>query len=319
MTIASIFTFGTLTLAAFASAQGPVNGPSGFNGCPTNKSSFALTFDDGPGENTPALLKILADAGVKATFFAIGINVATNPDYLKQVYDRGHVIGSHTYTHPDIATLSQDRITAEMQQTDSAILQAIGRAPRLFRYPYGSYSNTGETVIRSMGKTAVYWNVDTVDWQVYDKNPRRIFDDMPGQVAAARATQGIISLQHSELYTPSLNYVARIIDWAKSNGFSMVTVPECIGMSSWYIMPDGTLDPPSADGTRAPAPVIVPTPTNIVPGTFVNPIAGRGNNSGVNTDINANAKLSSKSDATSILEGSVAVGLFATVFAVAML
>src|ERR1700719_4529684 len=100
---------------------------------------IAMTFDDGPSSaNTPRLLEILKQRNIKATFFLIGQNVAANPDIVRRILAEGHEVGNHSWTHPQLSKLSDDRVTAEITKTQDAIKDASGFTPTLLRPPYGA-------------------------------------------------------------------------------------------------------------------------------------------------------------------------------------
>ena len=89
-----------------------------------------MTFDDGPSEKlTPKLLDLLAAHHIKATFFVIGQNAADYPEILKRALQEGHEIGNHSWSHPNLAKMSDEAVRREFKKTDDAITAAIGVAP----------------------------------------------------------------------------------------------------------------------------------------------------------------------------------------------
>src|SRR3989441_7110330 len=102
---------------------------------------IAMTFDDGPSAKlTPKLLDLLAAHHIRATFFVIGENVAEHPEIVAREVREGHEIGNHTWSHPNLAKMSDDRIRGQLRKTEDAIRSAIGNRPTLMRPPYGSIS-----------------------------------------------------------------------------------------------------------------------------------------------------------------------------------
>ncbi|MGO4370469.1 polysaccharide deacetylase family protein [Paenibacillus sp. MCAF20] len=98
---------------------------------------IALTFDDGPDKRyTPAILDILKEKGVKATFFVVGLQVNKSPEVLERIVKEGHEIGNHTYNHKDLSKLGKDTILKEINDSDKLIKDAVGFTPVLFRAPY---------------------------------------------------------------------------------------------------------------------------------------------------------------------------------------
>ncbi len=92
----------------------------------TQRKEVAITFDDGPDpEWTPKILDVLKKYGVKATFFQIGAEVEKYPGVAKRVFDEGHEIGNHTFTHPDISTISKRYFEVELNLTETALREQV--------------------------------------------------------------------------------------------------------------------------------------------------------------------------------------------------
>jgi peptidoglycan/xylan/chitin deacetylase (PgdA/CDA1 family) len=128
--------------------------------------TVALTFDDGPGAATPQVLDVLQRAGVRATFFVVGQQVAANREMLQRIVASGHVLGDHTWSHriPSAsAGWKRSRLSGEIERTRRAILDATGVEPCLFRPP-GGVVKGAESVARAAGLSLVLWSVDTRDW-----------------------------------------------------------------------------------------------------------------------------------------------------------
>ncbi|MEV6110725.1 polysaccharide deacetylase family protein [Streptomyces sp. NPDC051940] len=126
---------------------------------------MALTFDDGPHPTqTPAILRILRRYDTRATFFVIGENIPWNSDVLKAVVDDGHVIGNHSYTHPQLNLIDTARVHRELARTSDLIEQTVGAPPRLARAPYGMWDDRGLRICAALGMEPFQWNIDTNDW-----------------------------------------------------------------------------------------------------------------------------------------------------------
>ena len=126
----------------------------------------ALSFDAAWGADfTDDLLEILARHEVKATFFLVGFWVERYPDVAKSISDAGHEIGNHSSTHPHMPTLSVEQITFEISRTHDLIKEATGQQPRLFRPPFGEYSNRVIETLDSLNYLTIQWSVDSLDWQ----------------------------------------------------------------------------------------------------------------------------------------------------------
>jgi peptidoglycan-N-acetylglucosamine deacetylase len=124
----------------------------------------ALTFDDGPTANTPALLKILAERGVRATLFNVGEAVETHPEMVQVELDGGHTVENHTNTHPHLTTLSPGQIASEITRANDA-LRAAGAEPSWLRPPYGEVDERVEAAAAAAGLQHVIWTTDTFDWK----------------------------------------------------------------------------------------------------------------------------------------------------------
>lgn len=129
------------------------------------RQSIALTFDDGPSESTPALLDLLAELHVKATFFVCGANVRRLPEIARLVVRAGHEIGNHSDTHPYFHFRSGAFIRGELAKAQRAIREATGAEPRYFRAPFGIRWFGLRQAQRSLGLTGVMWTRIGVDWK----------------------------------------------------------------------------------------------------------------------------------------------------------
>lgn len=194
---------------------------------PPDKSAgnkyVALTFDDGPDTKyTTAILDILKEKGVKATFFVVGQQVSKYPEVLRRIADEGHAVGNHTENHKDLKKLGKAGILEQIGKTDQAVKEVLGEAPALFRAPYGSLSDTLTQVLRDQGRHHTGWTVDTEDWagtSVADMRQMIIHDTKPN---------GII-LMHSFGGKHIKNTVAMlpaVIDDLQELGYTLVTVDE---------------------------------------------------------------------------------------------
>lgn len=126
---------------------------------------IALTFDDGPHPRyTPQILDILDKYGIKATFFAIGINADRYPDTMEMVISRGHEIGNHTYTHPHVDRLDSATLYHEVEKCESALFSHTDCKTKLFRPPEGMIDGYVKSVIKQLDYKVILWDIDTMDW-----------------------------------------------------------------------------------------------------------------------------------------------------------
>ncbi|HEY1759208.1 MAG TPA: polysaccharide deacetylase family protein [Bryobacteraceae bacterium] len=137
--------------------------PSVYHG-DRSRAVLALTFDDGPSLSTPALLEILSEYRIRATFFMCGRNVRRLPAVAREVRNAGHEIGNHTDTHPRFDFKSPEFIYREMALAQETIHLHTGVTPRLFRAPYGVRWFGLRRAQQRLGLTGVMWTVIGKDW-----------------------------------------------------------------------------------------------------------------------------------------------------------
>ncbi len=127
---------------------------------------LAISFDAAwGGTQTPAILDILDEYGIKTTFFLVGIWVEKYPELVREIARRGHEIGNHSTSHPQMSRLSTDGNRQELKAVSDRIELLTGVRPTLFRPPFGDYNDTVVTVSRAEGYECVQWNVDSLDWK----------------------------------------------------------------------------------------------------------------------------------------------------------
>jgi peptidoglycan/xylan/chitin deacetylase (PgdA/CDA1 family) len=127
----------------------------------------ALTIDDGPHPQwTPAVLDLLGEQGITATFFLVGSRVREQPGLARRIVSDGHAIGNHSMDHPmPFAALDRRSLAAEIGTAQLCIEDAAGVSPRLFRAPGGSWSPSVLRAAAHLGLTAVDWTLNTGDWK----------------------------------------------------------------------------------------------------------------------------------------------------------
>ena len=155
---------------SFNNQQGPISGSQVrplsevVRGAP-GRRQIALTFDGGSrADALPELLAALRGASVKCTFFLTGEWVQRYPNSAKQIVTEGHEIGNHTWSHPDLSTLSERDISWEIKRADAAIQAFYGQSTRpLFRAPFGARNNRVLRVVHALGYRSIYWSLDSLD------------------------------------------------------------------------------------------------------------------------------------------------------------
>ena len=133
---------------------------------PERPGELALTFDDGPNPAwTPRLLDILASHDVRATFFLLGKFAEAEPELVRRIVAGGHLIGNHSWSHPNLALTSASRVQEELARTSQTLEQIAGVTVRFIRPPFGARRPAVFRVARSLGMTSVLWNAMTSDWR----------------------------------------------------------------------------------------------------------------------------------------------------------
>ena len=226
-----------------------------FSSVHTESPYIAMTFDDGPSATlTPKLLDLLAARHIKVTFFVIGENVAEHSEIVARAAQEGHEIGNHSWSHPNLAKMSQEGVRSQLQRTDDAIKNATGKRPTLMRPPYGSITDREKHWIHDeFGYQIILWDVDPYDWK------------RPGPAVVRnrilKETQpGSIVLSH-DIHPGTIEAMPSTLDALEAKGFKFVTVSELIRMAT----PQASHPSPQPSGntsTKAtPSPSIAPSPT----------------------------------------------------------
>ncbi|GII24879.1 polysaccharide deacetylase family protein [Planosporangium mesophilum] len=164
----------------------------------TGTEGVALTFDDGPGDQTLPLLNVLRTWGVKATFCLIGSNVREHPDLVRAIVRDGHSLCNHTWNHDlNLGAQPPDVIRSDLQRTNDEIHQAVPGVPiNYFRHPGGNWTPTAVTVAEEMGMTSIDWDTDPTDWDTTTYGVGPIMIDHIVSTIKQGAQPGSIVLSH---------------------------------------------------------------------------------------------------------------------------
>jgi peptidoglycan/xylan/chitin deacetylase (PgdA/CDA1 family) len=191
----------------------------------TDEKVVAFTFDDGPGPQwTSMVLDTLAAAGVPATFFMVGRNLAAHADLVRGRLDR-HEVGNHSWSHPDFATMDASAVQAQIGRTHDTIKSLTGRDTALLRPPYGHLGGSTLLAANQCGYQVVLWSHQMAE-SAYLKDPagqvREIVDNVqPGQIVLAHdvgASDRLIALRQ----------LGPMFDGLRQRGFRFVTVSELL-------------------------------------------------------------------------------------------
>ncbi len=214
---------------------------------------IAMTFDDGPhATNTPKLLDLAAKKHIKLTFFLVGQCAAENPQLVQREIAEGHEVANHSWSHPNLAKMSDDAVRQELQKTQDAIVQACGVKPTLMRPPYGELtSRQRQWVHNEFGYKIILWDVDPLDWK--NRNAAIVAKRI---IAGARP--GSIILSH-DIHATTIAAMPEVFDTLLAKGFKFVTVSQLLAMDKGGSRPEVKKSASSEDATKAPAPDASPS------------------------------------------------------------
>ena len=184
----------------------------------TEVKQVALTFDDGPHPYyTEQLLDGLKERGVRATFFVTGEHASLHPEIIKRMWEEGHVIGNHTYSHMQLRQDNRDAFKKELQQTNKVLKELTGEDVVYVRPPYGAWDKELE---KELNMIPVLWSVDPLDWCTENS-----------QTVARRVKEKVkdnsIILLH-DYFDTSVTAALQIVDELLEEGYEFVTVEEMI-------------------------------------------------------------------------------------------
>ena len=198
-----------------------------FIGAGEGSRQLALTFDDGPNDPwTLRLLEILDRHQVRATFFLIGRFVAQRPEIARQVAASGHVIGNHTYDHPNLIFVRPSAVEGQIRLCAQALEDAIGAHSNLFRPPFGGRTPQALRAVRRCGLVPVLWSVSGWDWDAKSaaEVENKVMGSLEGGEVILLHDGGHRYLGVDRSFT--VNAVDQLIGRCRDLGFQFVTVPE---------------------------------------------------------------------------------------------
>ena len=198
-----------------------------YNSGKTGKKQIAITFDDGPlQELTPAILDVLSEFQVKATFFCIGNRIQGNEHIMKSMLRSGHIIGNHSYTHSVFFDfLPTGRLIKDLAYTNELIYKVTGSKPVFFRPPFGVTNPMIAKAAKLLRLKVIGWNVRSMDGVVKDEN--RILDNV-----LKKLSPGAVILFHDS--NPALPSVLRkLFEYADEQGYKFVGLDELLDLKAY--------------------------------------------------------------------------------------
>jgi len=213
----------------------------------TVPNTVALTLDDGPYHYTSSILDLLDQYQAKVTFFVNGANWATGiddpstpwPGLLRRMFNSGHQIGSHTWSHVDLTAADTATRRAQLQYLEQALINVLGVYPSYLRPPYATCDFSCLTDVEAMGYRVVNFDVDTKDY--LNNTPDTVRNSMNTFKAALDdpARNSLLVLAHDVHQETALTLVPYMLEEIRRKGYRAVTVGECLGDSGqgWYRVP----------------------------------------------------------------------------------
>ena len=190
------------------------------------KPAVALTFDDGPSNQTGRILDALEKDGGLATFFLVGDRVEKYAETAQREYASGCLVGTHMYSHTKLTDMTAAEVENELNQCSAIHLSVIGAQPSVARPPYGS---TNSTVREAVNLPLINWSLNSNDWETRDAD--RIYNDVMNNIQ-----DGDIVLFH-DLKDFSASAIERIVPALTKQGYQLVTVQELFELKGRALEP----------------------------------------------------------------------------------
>lgn len=216
----------------------------------TPEKKIALTFDATWGaDQTGDILRILRENGVKCTFFLCGLWLEKYPEMVKKIAAEGHEIGNHSYTHPHLNRLTEEEIAHEILRTHELIKELTGQEARVFRPPFGEYSNKVIETAGACRYTTIIWDVDSLDWKDLTA------EAMVNRILIRTQPGSIILFHNAGKHTPDA--IATLIPTLKRQGYSFTTVSALLLKGETYTDHTGRQKLKKVEPTRKPDPGLI--------------------------------------------------------------
>ncbi|MBR5266181.1 MAG: polysaccharide deacetylase family protein [Clostridia bacterium] len=194
----------------------------------TDEKKLSISFDAAWGnEDTHQLIEILDRYNVKATFFIVGDWARKYPESVRELFDAGHEIMSHSDRHKHMTQLSKEQIIADIETCGNEIEKITGVRPYLFRAPYGEYDNKVVGTLRELGYYTIQWDVDSLDWK--ELGVQSIIDRVTGKVQNG----SIVLFHNAAKYTPDA--LPTILETLLDEGYSFVPVSQLIYKDNYKV------------------------------------------------------------------------------------
>jgi peptidoglycan/xylan/chitin deacetylase (PgdA/CDA1 family) len=219
--------------------------------------TVALTFDDGPYHYTSHILDLFDKYKAKATFFITGNNLGKGeiddstkpwPDLIKRMYNAGHQIGSHTWSHQDLSAITDDQRMNQMIYNEMALRNILGFFPTYMRPPYSSCTPACQIILANLGYHVIYFDLSTEDY-MFPNNaavPKSYFIGNLSTTINPKVHDWLV-ISHDIQQATSTTLAEYMLQTVLFAGFKPVTVGDCLGdpKANWYRNSGGALHTPT--------------------------------------------------------------------------
>lgn len=193
---------------------------------PDNKISFGFNCA-WESDDIDEYIQLFDKYDVKCTFFILGTWAENNPDCVKKLYDNGHEIASHGFSHRPYDKMSKEQITDETTKSMEILKNITGKSPKLIRFPSGAYNDLSVETVKEMGYTPIQWNIDSRDWQ--NKSKDEIIENI-----TKNAQKGSIILFHTAKQN-TFDAIKELLPKMKESDVEIIPVGKIIYTDNYVI------------------------------------------------------------------------------------
>lgn len=196
-------------------------------GNPLEKEKIiALTFDDGPNENTLQVLDLLKKYDAKAAFFCIGKNIEKHPGIVQRTIAEGHTVGNHSYSHSHFFDFfRKKKLIEELEKTDALLEKFTAKKINLFRPPYGVTNPSIRRALEITNHKVIGWNIRSLDGVVKDE--KVLYDRIVKRVAPG----GIVLLHDTSQH--SVNVLEQLLQFLQKNNYTVVSLEQLLNIKAY--------------------------------------------------------------------------------------
>lgn len=183
-------------------------------------------------QDIPDFLEVLKKYNVRATFFVVGTWAEKNPEMVKKIYDAGHEIGNHSYSHRLPSQSTVEQLEQEIQRCNEIVKEITGEKPTLYRAPSGDYTEDVIRLANRLGMASIKWTADSVDWKK-DVSKQELIN----RILNKSQSGGILLFHNDTQHT--LSALPEILEQLLTRGFRFVPVSELIYQDNYEINAQG--------------------------------------------------------------------------------